>query len=331
MRNGIAKLKKWIVALVVVVLAGSFAACNAGVEVVDRGDDDNWYFDLHIKIDSTLVTVLEASATKNLLQESNRNWTVKDWLLTYFGVLADSRELTAEYNGAAQLNGLHYYRFLLTVPKNGNMKDKIGVESTSKVSTNLFIRTINAERQDRFNYWQQAFYAVYPRYESHTPLQSDYFDEMGMILFGARVYTGDNETQGDGYLYDETYGQYYRELLPAFGAAFTVADVYMRNHSDFSLKTNWFASRNMLTSADKKIVGDGGAYYVFEKTLGGGPSVIFYRYFRADPTGWYLLALVLGGLSVAAVLLFARQAKKKPPAKPQPKDLFPYDPFDGQY
>ncbi len=316
-----------MVCALIVVLALALTGCGAAVDVYEQQDEDTWYFIVDIRLERLLVETLEESAADS--EKYGRDWTVEDWLRDYFEVIADYHGFLYRYDGMtvdASQGNQHCYRFTVNASKadsSEEVRTALTLEGESHQKTNLFLRTISVVRDDRFNWWINEYADVLRRFENDSPSPMDGASMMGIFLFGSTVWTGNG---------DQLVAQ---QELPGFSEAFPAAQLH--RYTEIALKNFWYASQKMNVSYDDKIpavdengtVDRRGVYYVFAKDAGEGDTVVEYDYYRADPTGWYLVALVGGGLAIGLVILIARmqtkRQNKQPPAKPE--DSFPYDPF----
>ncbi|MDE6398074.1 MAG: hypothetical protein K2L51_02010 [Clostridiales bacterium] len=303
-----------------------FCGCDAQIDVYEQQSDEEWNFRIDVRLHKALASDLEQTAA---LSDTGKKWTVDSWLNAYFSAVAEGFGLACEFDGTYDESSQKSYRFYVDVPKTDtpdSLRDGLQLQGDTSVKTNLFVRTINVVRDDRFNYWVRAFGDALDRYDKNTPTPMDAQTAMGIVLFGYGSYVAD----GEG-------GLAYEEELPGLFTAFPAAQNYKDEYTEIVLKNFWYASRKMQVAADDIVyVRDGngredrrGAYYVFERTVGNGDTSVEYVYFRADPTGWYIVAVAVG-LAVAgiAVLIYRMRKKrqnKQPPARVE--DSFPYDPF----
>ena len=300
--------------------------CDAQIDVYEQQSDEAWNFRIDVRLHKALASDLEQTAA---LSDTGRKWTVDSWLNAYFSAVAEGYGLRCEFDGTYDESSQKAYRFYLDVPKTDTadaLRDGLPLQGETSVKTNLFVRTVSVVRDDRFNYWVRSFNEALDRYEKNAPTAMDTQTAMGIVLFGYGSYVAD----GNG-------GLTYEEELPGLFSAFPAAQHYKDEYTEIVLKNFWYASRKMQVAADDivRVRGsDGsedrkGVYYVFEKTVGSGDSNVEYVYFRADPTGWYIVAIVVGLAVTGIALLVYRMRKKRqnkqPPAKVQ--DDFPYDPF----
>lgn len=67
-----------------------------------------------------------------------------------------------------------------------------------------------------------------------------------------------------------------------------------------------------------------GTFYLWDRKFDTEDTTITLQYYRPNSLGWNIVAIVLAGLTVTAVLLLTRGKKKK--HKPTLEERFPYDP-----
>lgn len=310
-----------------VCLAAVFLLCGCDrveINVYEQEADDFWYFRIDVSMPVRLVSELEESASPNA--DTNKPWTVEKWLCAYFDVLAEDYGIVCEADGV-YLNDTgrqRQYRFYVDVSKTSardDLTDTLRLSGETDVKTNLFIRTVRVTRDDRFNAWVNAFEDALVRYESNEPQPSDSTTAMGILLFGCGSYVRD-ENGGEEPVY--------REEVPALFDAFPRLHYYKDEYTEVMLRNMWYASQRMKVKADAVATptdDSRGRYYIFEKSVGSGDTRVEYEYYRADPTGWYLVALAAGLLTVGIAVLVARRQKKRKEKKPDRQDAFPYDPF----
>ncbi len=348
------KTKKFLLCVLLVVFVLSLTACDGmRLDVYEQQDEDNWYFEVDVVLNRTLVRTLESSAVYSAAHK--HTWTVSDWLADYFEILQESFGFSYRYVGELNENESQVYTFVVNIPKSTSSTElseglSLTEGATQDVKTNLFVRTVSVARDDRFNYWVRLFNSAYDRYVAATEdkrlypttgdgdFKANCQSFMGSLLFGFVEIRADLKPQdvegAQGFWADDK-GNVYTKLLPGLTEAFPA--VNLDAYTNVLLRNYWYASKKMNVNYDNKVGAadsDGtpdtyGVYYLFEKTVGEGDTTVEYEYYRADPTGWYLVAIAVGGLTVLIAYLVARNKKrrqeKQPPAKVQ--DSFPYDPF----
>lgn len=317
-----------------------FAACDARIDVYEQQDEDNRYFMVEFALSKTLENKLNNEAAN--VGNTDKKWTVAGWLSAYFDAISD-RDFTAQYKEKLNENGESIYRYLVTVPIESDSKDvneAFTLHGDMDVKTNLFLRTISVKRDDRFNYWLKEYKEAAARKAANTVDPADHHSMMGIVVSG-RIDTYpqyaryDEEAERQGLTWGNVDGKevYHTVVCPSFFEAFPSAGDY----AELVLNNFWYASRKMNVACDEVIravdeYGDldkKGAYYLFSKYAGDDPSLVEYEYFRADPTGWYIVATVCGALAVLIVIGVAKysDAYKNKPKAPTVKEQFPYDPF----
>ena len=314
-----AKFNKLISVLCVVLVCSLFCGCEASIDLYDMQDEDAWYFDLDVTLSEELDSALKKSATDSV--KHGHKWKVGEWLNDYFAVTSRLFGYTYLYKGEYTLSGgKKTYSFTdITVPKarteqNAHIVDGLTYDSEPQVTTNLFVRTINVVRDDRYNFWVRSLEDEIAKGDGGEGAST----LMGIILYGVGYYTAvDGETV-------------YVEELPAFTKAFGVK---LDGYTEIMLTDFWYASAKMNVNTRYRPIATngGGAFYIFDKTVGDGDTEVAYEYYRADPTGWYIVAAALGGATVGIVILLAYLKKRRELKKMRPKtrDEFPYDPFGG--
>lgn len=310
-------IKSAVCAVLIAVLLFC-TGCDTEIDVYEQQDEDYWYFGIDIGLGNALDKRLNDTAAFS--EKHNGKWTVENWLIDYFDELSEISGFLYRYDGIYNDTAAkrRLYSFTVNVPKKTaerDVADGLTLSSDVEQKTNLFVRTINVVRDDRFNYWIKQFGDVMDRFDSDDPQPMDNRTLTGILLFGTRV---NGEVR-----------------LPGFADAFPEAQT--SEATEILLRNFWYASKKMNVAYDNMMPvynSDGrrdtyGVYYVFEKTVGTGETQVSYEYYRADPTGWYLVAIAVGGITVGICIAIAvwrkRKKNKKPPEKPE--DLFPYDPF----
>lgn len=307
-----------VFALAVALIATAlFAGCDAGVSLYEARGEDGWYFALDVSVDSALESELHANAAYS--DKLGKEWTLGDWLYDYFGLTSEIYGYEFKYDGVRnEKGGRRVYGFYdIFVPDKtlrGELSDGLTLEGETDVTTNLFMRTVRVVRDGRFDFWIRSLEDAVSSGDSGEGGKT----LMGMILYGVGHY----ETK-DGELT-------YVEDLPGFTTAFGVP---LNGYTEMLLTDFWLASKKMNVACDAKLGTDDSknVYYVFNRRLGDEDEKVEYEYFRADPTGWYLVAIAAGGAAVGIGILAANIIKRRKDKKPKPtvRDNFPYDPFDG--
>ncbi len=312
------KTIKFILCALFAAVMTLFAGCEAHIDVYEQQDEDAWYFAVQISVPDGVVKTLNAGAAYS--EKYGEKWTLERWLADYFEVISDIGGFTYGAEEVWHDDGMTQYRFPdIIVPKadcGEYMEEGLAFKGDTDVSTNLFMRVVSVVRDDRFNFWINEFEDALSRYNAGEKHPGDNQTLMGIILFGTEV---NGETE-----------------LPGFSDAFASAE--MNDYTKALLTDFWYASKKMNVACDGKVevvYEDGtrdrrGRYYVFQKTAGDGETSVRYEYFRADPTGWYIIALLCGGAAVGIAVWTANAMKRKRDRAPRltPKDYYPYDPFE---
>ena len=342
-------IKSLVCALFAVIIM-TFAGCDARIDVYESSDDDFWYFRIDIGIPQAVDSLLNESAAASK-RHNSKKWTLQTWFDDYFSDLSELYGFTYSFDGVYNDEAARQkvYRFNnVQIPKrkgNEYLSDGLTLSGEYDVKTNLFFRTINTVRADRFNFWQKELDEAKARFDEGEQLLKDNNTAMGILIFGLIEIFPQYENKPNhpdiidnpDFIYDSESGMVYREVLPGFTEAFPAAE--LGEYTEIMLRNFWYASQKMNVECDDRLyVQDSngtpdkkGVYYVFQKNVGDGETLVTYQYRRADPTGWYIVAIVAGGITVGLTVLAARVIKKQkeklPP--PKPKDSFPYDPFEG--
>lgn len=294
--------------------------CGVQIHLYEQQDEDIWYFLVEFAVTDSLRERLESTAT---LDSRGKKWTVESWLNKYMEIVAENEKFTCTFDGVytpdankeSNEEPKKGYDFILHISKTEageRIREGLTLKSDYAVrGTNLFVRTVDVERADRFNYWQQAFKEVYARYSDPTKPQEpmDYQTATGILLFG---------TQVNGF-----------SDFPGIADAFPSANV--KKWEDVLLCNYWYGSRKMNVACDGMQYVQGGRYYLFRKYAGDGDTTVQYEYYVADPTGWYIVAIAGAGIAIGIVflVLYLRKRKQNKPPKQKVEDMFPYNPFNG--
>ena len=321
------------------LLAFCFIGCNgARIDVYEQQDDDYRYFTVDFVLPKALETALNDSAASISATEK---WTVQKWLRTYFDAISDRDFIVKRgevYHEDAQHNNYRYHIIVPMQSESEDVNEAFTLHGDMDVKTNLFLRTISVKREDRFNYWLKEYEAAAARNQAGKIDPADHHSMMGIVVSG-RVDTypqyryGDEAATRQGLTWDADKSVYYKVVCPSFFETFPAAGDY----ADLVLHNFWYASKKMNVASDGEFdttdeygnLDKKGSLYLFEKYANEGETFVEYEYFRADPTGWYLVALLCGGLAVLIVIAIAKSvdAQKKKTPKPTLKEQFPYDPF----
>ena len=311
---------------------------GARIDVYEEQGENYRYFVVEFVLPKTLENTLNESAAP---LSATEKWTVQKWLAAYFDAISERDFFVERGELYHEDAGHNNYRYHVVVPVNSDSKDvneAFTLHGDIDVKTNLFLRTISVKREDRFNYWVREFNAAAARNESGNIDPADHHSMMGIVASGRidtypQYHYGDEAALRQNLVWDSEQSVYYKVVCPSFFAAFPAAG----NYADLVLQNFWYASKKMNVVCDGEYdttdeygnIDRKTSSYLFSKYLHDGETFVEYEYFRADPTGWYLVALLGGGLAVLIVIGVAKYAdtQKKKPQKPTLKEQFPYDPF----
>lgn len=326
------KLRKiLIIGLVAVVALCCFGCDGANLYVYDQSDGEKTEMLIELEFGATLKNALESSAAQRTDSLGNTGkWTLFDYFNVYFAAVDDLYDTQTEYRGMQSgQSGSSVYSYDIIVPHDSELGDAVMLEEEYRQKTNFFIRAIHYTREDRFDYFVNEFKNAYDLYNAgERPSDGEALLPMNMLLFGMRVYAvvSDEEAAEKGYLNDGDGWYFYR--VPAVIDAFPVMGTLLDTWTNLRAANLIYASSRMKSSGIK-IESGSGAWYMFERLLGGTGTGAELLYYRADAAGWYLLAAVIGSLTTLFIILYCRHRRKPKKTETKPADLFPYDPFDG--
>lgn len=309
------KFKKLIVVLLACLFAGMLAACDAGVDVYEAADEENWYFNIDIKLNKMLVNSLDANAAYKV-NNNFEKWSVEDWLNEYFYQISNIYKMDYKYDSEYVGNDSNYkyYAFSLLIPRDSNLKDMLTLESNPTYKDNPFLRTYSVTRDGRFDYWRNEFVSAYDRYKSGNEIKEDYTSLTGVLINGLRIYSANEQTAGA--VYDDKLKEYYTPKLESFLASFNMGADGFSSYTNFVLDNYWQASKNYKMNSDDAFkIDQFYNFYYFHQTMGSQNTPINYTFYRAIAYGWYIVAMLAGAATLGIILLICKYKKDKP--KPQ--------------
>ena len=182
-------IKSAVCAVLIAVLLFC-TGCDTEIDVYEQQDEDYWYFGIDIGLGNALDKRLNDTAAFS--EKHNGKWTVENWLIDYFDELSEISGFLYRYEGIYNDTAAkrRLYSFTVNVPKKTaerDVADGLTLSSDVEQKTNLFVRTINVVRDDRFNYWIKQFGDVMDRFDSDDPQPMDNRTLTGILLFGTRV------------------------------------------------------------------------------------------------------------------------------------------------
>ena len=288
MINRAAKRSKRIILLILACLSVlMLTGCGATLSVYDYTEDGVRYNMCELKIDNTTLESMERTATTD---DAGNKYTVAGYFARLFGDFGYSMV------SAAQTDKEYTVRYRKAVSDRSEL-ESLGtkVNFTTTHTENPFVRTYTSVSENPFN-------GVREQYDNVQPLRSSTVLER--IKNGAVAHDENGEMIVS---------------LPAIDDAFP----YLKGLSRDGLLLNYVRySSDRMESSGTKVTGDDNTAYVFSRYFDDTDAYMEYKYTRAVPYGWYLVAIAAGALVFAVLILVTRPKKEKPTLL----DKFPYNP-----
>lgn len=287
MRRRSAKIRLLAV-IGVVLVAFLLTGCGAKLAVYEYSSDGVRYNMYELTIDADTVENMERTAATD---NGGNKYTVEGYfykLFTDFGyALADAERTDKAYT-------VRYVKAVGAVSE----LDEAGTKTdfTRTESSNPFIHTYTDVSPNPFNGVRESYDNVEPD-RSQTVLERIKNGAVAFDEFGVRVVS-----------------------FPALTDAFP----YLRGADAGGLPLEYVRYGSARTDSTGTIVDTGGntAAFVFSRYFDDTETTIDFTFTRAEPYGWYLVAIVAGGLTVAVIFAITRPKKQKPTLL----DKFPYNP-----
>lgn len=273
--------------LAVCIAAMLLTGCGASLSVYDYTEDGVRYNMYELSIDGDTVKNMERTATADA---DGNKYTVESYFAQLFG------DFGYTLVSASRTDEKYVVRYRKAVGIGNDLKENgTEVKFTTTHTENPFVRTYTSVSQNPFN-------GAREKYDNVQPMRSATVLER--IKNGAVAHDENGETIVS---------------LPAIDAAFP----YLKGIDPDGLLLNYvrYGSERMESSGQKIQEGDRTAY-VFSRYFDTTESKIEYKYKRAVPYGWYLVALAAGALVFTVIFLVTRPKKQKPTLL----DRFPYNP-----
>lgn len=290
------KRKTALTALTAVLVLACMAlvGCGASVDYFYSSDGEYAYFEWDLNVPTVLQRDLEETAANKIY---GGKWTIGEWLrecMLRFGYTSESESSTG--SGTAGMKVYKYRRQILL----SDLEDSDDSGEEEETDEN-YSREV-----------ENLFFLYRVTVTSSNPLN------------GLREQY-DNAEQGDGSIFSviryglsETVNGQTAVILPSLFDAFP--DLEKRDLSSLVMNYYMPAPKTGGTTGTT-VVKDYVKYYKFESKFDGSDEVIVYSYYTLCALGWYTVIIVVGCVLVLVILLAT--GKKK---KPDPPDIFPYDP-----
>lgn len=273
---------------VVVLLACALTGCGASVTVYDYTQNDVRYNGVEVDIDVTTLAAMESSAAK-----TEYDYTVASYLRELFETFGYTLESSASNDGG------YTVRYVKAFPSNVSDLDLLGtvVEFNSTYTENPFTRKVEMTAKNPFNGMRAAFDNAEPN-RSGTALELIKNGRVAVNEYGERVV-----------------------LIPAITDAFPC----LRGENVEGLLLHYVrvGSKRMRSSGQSNLIDGKNSEYVFSRYFDRAENEISFTYNRPVVYGWYIVALVAGGITIGIVFLVTRKKKDKGPTL---MERFPYNP-----
>lgn len=302
LKNSFNSYKKILTLCALVCCAVLLTGCGASVDVYAYAYDGGYANEVHIRLDLQATDAMNASSIEAYPQADEvsglRAWTVEEYfteLMTSPTVGLDYELLSTIKDG--ELTMAFVKRFATSAELDTNNLYAVP-DVVSTTTTNGFLYHRVRTRENPFNGLRTAY--------------DESFDSTGFI---------GKLKNGMGYYVDEEGSdRYYHHLFPSLVTAFPIAETY--DLSDIGLNYIEIGNARRGNNGYEVSASPQSSYYVFERNFDYEYSQVIYDYNTVNTVGWYILAVVIGGIVLLAILFFT--SKKKP--KSGLVDKFPYNP-----
>ena len=272
----------------VILVAFLLTGCGAKVTLYEYSSDGVRYNMYELTFDADTVASMERTAATD---GDGKKYTVEGYfykLFTDFGYTLASAERTDK---------AYTVRYVKAVSGLSEL-DAAGTKTdfTRTESSNPFIHTYTDVSPNPFNGVRDTYDNIESD-KSQTVLERIKNGAVAFDEFGERVVS-----------------------FPALTDAFP----YLRGADLDGLELDYVRYGTTRTDSTGTVVptGDKSAMFVFSRYFDDTETTIDFTYTRAEPYGWYLVAIAAGGLAVAVIYVVTRPKKEKPTLL----DKFPYNP-----
>jgi len=312
------------------------AACQSEVFLMRSEEDGSATYALTLRLSAQEEQLLNDSAAQAGVRRTawqgseGQPWQAVD----YFSRLATLTGFSVDAS-PAQANGARYIVFTRTLPVSGGTGGS-GDSATDSTLTrinrfNPFIVRYRHVSPNPFNSYRDSFDAPSIGSMFHifrqgltltTHVRSDE-ERFPLGVTSINEWAAQNHWQVDTMqgvngveaVEGATRHFFYRDEIPSVSEAFPFAGTPMFNPDhlrvNFVLRTR---SRYTLSGEDSSYLDTATRYryHTFRARFDGSDAnQIVFTFIRPNPIGWYVLALVLGGATVATLVLILRKRKKK--------------------
>jgi len=289
--------KIFLCALTLIFAALVFAACQSEAECRVAAVEGGTEYTVIIRLHEGDETLLNASARENGVKRTvgtvEYPWTVTMYLAQAIQAATDfSRKMELEHNPPS---GYSMMVFRLVVPLEEEAEEE--EEAAGYGSRHL---------ENAGNFFTRLFVRTY-EHRMPNPFRAAYHDapvgSVGDVFKNGLIGTDPDQS------------------IPAFSDAFPIVkDHPSYDPGSLNVKYTFFSSGRYNVSGDDEKKGSNfsGYRYTFNSKLGAAGDTelgdIVFTYIRPNGTGWYLTAILAGGLAIGVVLLIAflrNKAKSK--------------------
>lgn len=285
--RAVKKSKRIITLIAVCLTALLLTGCGATLSVYDYYEDGVRYNMYELKMDTALVQSMERTAATD---DSGNKYTVEKYFARLFNDFGYSMV------SATRTDEQYTMRYRKSVHDRNELESSgTKVNFTTTHTENPFVRTYTAVSENPFN-------GVRENYDNVQPLRSSTVLER--IKNGAVAHDENGETVVS---------------LPALTDAFP----HLKSMNPDGLLLNYVRyGSDRMESSGTKIKDENGTAYLFSRYFDDADTKIQYKYKRAVPYGWYLVAIASGAIVLGIIMLITRTKKEKPTLL----DKFPYNP-----
>jgi len=324
------------IAFIALATVIAFSACRSSVYLTRGASGDGYmvyYVTLRLCLDEEFIlnnSATQAGQLRTVGENAGQPWTVVD----YFTTLGSRTGITLLTPQENQIEGnfryLVFRRIVFTtpqtqIPATGTPSSQTTAERVNRF--NPFVSRYRLTLANPFNDLHTQYTATNPqgffRYflngltDNAAPLLTSFsggqveMDDWARREYWVNTYRVESVTLDDGTT--TTRHHFYRNFLPPFNVAFPFAqDNLIFNPNNFTV--NFVISSNAryrVFGDDFVTNGSTTRYYTFVARFDGSPyNQIILEYLRPNPIGWYVTAIIVGGLVVFLIIFITKKLAK---------------------
>lgn len=294
------RIKRCAVVAAAVGFATGLSGCGASVAVRSYTENGVRYNEYTLSIETAVVQKMEKTASQ---KENGGKYTVNDYFFELFSGF-DCEIVNAIYDENAYVAT---YRKAFASTQNADSHDYLCSSKLDDISNYVsftassvsgpFVRHVTSTSSNPFNDLRKNYDAVRPD-ESATVLQ-----RIKNGHFSRDADTGERIV-----------------FLPSISEAFPALDGV--EPDGLKLDYRYVGSKRMDSSGNTLASDKDNAMYEFSRYFDTADYQMTFEYDRPVPYGWYVTAILVGGVTFGVIMLITRTKKQKPTLL----DRFPYNP-----